>query len=253
MKASITLEGGTSIEYLEAGQGEPLVYFHGGGGVFGNGRFFVELAETYRVLMPSRPGYDGSNGICESARDEAEAMAAFLRQVCSEPVNLIAESAGGASGCWLSILYPQLVKSLVLVAPAAFASHARPRPQPEEMERILFGDHPAWTAPLGPEEMAQRQRNAAVSAARVRPADGNQALLERLGEIRLPTLILWGTADRQLPPDNGLIYKQRIPDSYRVYIYGAAHVLPIAACAQFVRITRDFLTRGDAFVVNSGD
>jgi pimeloyl-ACP methyl ester carboxylesterase len=154
MKASVTLEGGTSIEYLEAGQGEPLVYFHGGGGVCGSGRFFVELAKTYRVLMPSRPGYDGSTGSCESARDEAEAMAACVRQVCGEPVNLIAESAGGASGCWLPILYPELVKSLVLVAPAAFVSHAGPRPAPAEMDRILFGDHPAWTAPIGPEDQA---------------------------------------------------------------------------------------------------
>jgi pimeloyl-ACP methyl ester carboxylesterase len=250
MKASLTLEGGTSIEYVEAGQGEPLVYFHGGGGVFGNGRFFAELAETYRVLMPSRPGYDGSSGTCESARDEAGVMAAFLRQVCSEPVNLIAESSGGASGCWLTILYPELVKSLVLVAPSAFASHAGPRPRPEEMDRVLFGDHPAWIRPVDAEDLTQRQRNAAVTASRVRPPDGNQALLERLGEIRVPTLILWGTADRQVSPDHGLVYKQRIPDSYRVYIYGAAHVLPIAACEAFVRITRDFLERGDAFVVN---
>jgi pimeloyl-ACP methyl ester carboxylesterase len=250
MKTSVTLEGGTRIEYLEAGRGEPLVYFHGGGGVFGSGRFFVELAETYRVLMPSRPGYDGSSGPCESARDEAAAMAAFVRQVCGEPVNLIAESAGGASGCWLTILFPELVKSLVLVAPAAFASHAGPRPRPEEMDRVLFGDHPAWTRPVDAQDLAQRQRNAAVAAARVRAADANQPLLERLGEIRVPTLILWGTADRQLPPDNSLVYKQRIPDSYRVFIYGAAHVLPIAACEQFVRITRDFLSRGDAFVVN---
>ena len=78
---------------------------------------------------------------------------------------------------------------------------------------------------------------------------GNADLLERLGEIAAPTLVLWGTADAMLPPEAGHAYVQRIPTSYRILIYGAAHSLPVAACRQFVSLTTDFIERGERFVV----
>ena len=251
MTAALTLEDGRQIEYLEHGSGEPLVYLHGAGGVFPKARFAPELGASFRVLSPSRPGYDGSTGSCESARDEAEVIAVFIRQVCGAPVHLVAESAGGACGCWLAVLYPELIKTLVLVAPTAFISRHGPPPAPERMERVLFGPQPAWTEPLTTRDRAQRQRNAQANASRSRPADGNARLLERLSEIKAPTLILWGTADELAPPDSGQVYTQHIPDSHRMYIYGAAHSLPVAACAAFVRLTREFIERGEAFIVNT--
>jgi pimeloyl-ACP methyl ester carboxylesterase len=252
MRTSVALQNGARIEYTEAGQGEPLVYLHGAGGALTKARFPLELGATFRVLLPSRPGYDGSTGTCQSAREEAEVMGAFIRQVCSAAVHLVAESAGGACGCWLAILYPELISSLELVAPTAFLSHRGPPPSPERMERVLFGDTPAWTEPLTADDRAQRQRNAQANTVRNRPADDNESLLARLGEVKATTLILWGTADELAPPDSGQVYKQHIPNSYRIYVYGAAHSLPVAACPKFVQLTTEFITRGDAFVVNDG-
>jgi len=249
---TLTLEDGRRVAYLEVGSGDPLVYLHGAGGVFPKARFAPELGTTFRVVSPSRPGYDGSTGLSESAREDAEVMAAFIRQVCNGPVHLVAESAGSACGCWLAVLYPELIKTLVLVAPTAFISRHGPPPAPERMETVLFGFEPAWTEPLTDEDKAQRQRNAQANAGRTRPADANQALMERLSEIKAPTLILWGTADELVPPDSGQVYKQHIANSHRMYVFGAAHSLPVAACESFVRLTREFIDRGEAFIVNNG-
>jgi pimeloyl-ACP methyl ester carboxylesterase len=255
MKSRIALEDGTQIEYLENGSGQPLVFLHGAGGVPSKAAFIPELARTFRVLAPARPGYDGSTGTCQTSRDEAEVMAAFIRQAArGGPVHLIAESAGGASGCWVAVLYPELVATLVLVAPAAFAMHRERPTQPptaDEIELVLFGPHPSWSEPPTAEDRAVRERNASANAALIRPADHNQALLERLREIAAPTLILWGTADRQIPPTSGQIYRQHIPNSTRIYIYGAAHALPVASCQKFVALTTQFIQRGEAFVVNA--
>jgi pimeloyl-ACP methyl ester carboxylesterase len=241
------------IEYVECGHGQPLVYFHGAGGVFAKARFLGDLGRTFRVLAPSRPGYDGSTGTSETARDEAAVMAAFIRVMAGGPAHLVAESAGAACALWVSILQPDLVNSLVLAAPTAFVRHAPPHgapPDPRGMEAILFGTAPAWTEPLDEQDAVLRQRNAAANAARIRPANANQDLLERLPEVGVPTLILWGTADRLAAPESGQIYSQRIPASQRLYIYGGAHSLPVAACDQFVRLTAEFIERGDAFIVN---
>ena len=248
---SVDLSDGVRIDYLDAGAGTPLVYFHGAGGVFRNAAFLPALAERYRVLAPSRPGYDGSIGTCSSAREEAAVMAAFIRQTVGGAVHLIAESAGGAAGCWLAILEPELVASLVLLAPTAFAgpSHAPPPATPEEIDLRLFGPRPAWSEPPTAADRADRQRNAQANAAKLRPADRNRGLLEQLSEIAAPTLVLWGTADHVVPPEDGQVYVQRIPSSYRILVYGAAHSLPVAACRQFVALVTDFVERGERFVV----
>ena len=247
----VALPSGARIEYVDIGSGAPVVYFHGAGGVFRNAAFMPMLAGQYRVLAPSRPGYDGSTGTTLSARDDALVMAEFVREVVGTPVHVIAESAGTASGCWFAILETELVQSLVLVAPTAFggASHAPPPASPEAMELRLFGLAPGWNEPPTAEDRALRQRNAVANAARVRDPSGNADLLDRLGEIAAPTLVLWGTADEILSPEAGHVYVRRIPISYRVLIYGAAHALPVAACRQFVSLTTDFIERGERFVV----
>ncbi len=248
---SIDLPSGAHIEYVEVGTGAPVVYFHGAGGTFRNAAFMPALGQRYRLLAPSRPGYDGSTGVCASARDEAEVMAEFVRTVASGAVHVIAESAGGAAGCWLAVLEPQLVHSLVLVAPAAFAgaSHAPPPSSPEAMELRLFGPKPAWSDPPTDADRAARQRNASANIARLRPADGNADLRARLSEIAAPTLILWGTADEVVSPEQGQLFVRWIPDSYRILIYGAAHSLAVSACQKFVELATDFIERGDRFVV----
>lgn len=251
MTRTVDLPGGFRIEYREVGEGKPVVYFHGAGGVFRNAAFLPALGQRYRVLAPSRPGYDGSPGSCASANEDAEVMADFIRQLVDGPVHLIGESAGSAAACWLAILEPDLVASLILVAPGAFAgaSHAPPPSSPGAMEQRLFGTQPAWTEPPTDADRAARQRNATANAAKLRPADGNGDLLERLSEITAPTLVQWGTADEVIEPEAGQVFVQRIPNSYRILVYAAAHSLPVSACRQFVALTTDFIERGDRFVV----
>ncbi len=245
------LAGGARIEYLEVGQGAPVVYLHGAGGVFRNAAFMPALGARYRVLAPSRPGYDGSTGACETARDEADVMADFMRTMVGGGAHVIAESAGGAAGCWLAILYPDVVSSLTLVAPTAFAgaTHAPPPASAEAMEVRLFGATPAWSEPPTDADRAARQRNAQANATRLRSPNGNADLLQRLGEITAPTLVLWGTADEVVPPEIGQTYVQSIPNSYRILIYAAAHSLPVSACEKFVALVTDFIERGERFVV----
>ena len=106
-----------------------------------------------------------------------------------------------------------------------------------------------------PPDAAERQRiagNAQSNMHRLRAAEGNADLLERLGEIKAPTLLLWATAERLLLPEAMLPYQERIPRCNRILVHGAAHELPIAAAPHWVRLVSDFVDRGEMFVVNMG-
>jgi pimeloyl-ACP methyl ester carboxylesterase len=242
------------LHYLAAGEGDQTVVFlHGAGGVLRSAAFIPMLAERFRLLVPSRPGFDRSTlGHCQTHAEVTDVLAEWLAKVADGPVNVVAESTGSVSGCWLAVRYPNLVQRLVLVAPAAFHVASGPPPPTEDRDRLLFGEHPDWASPPTDEEMLQRQRNSALNGQKWRSPDGNRALLERLGDIRAETLVLFGTNDQLIPPEQGLLYQERIPRTYRFYLYGAAHSLSVAAARPFVDLVTDFLKRGDAFIVNTG-
>jgi pimeloyl-ACP methyl ester carboxylesterase len=258
--------GGITFQYRAAGDandgagGKTIIFLHGAGGQSPrSARFPARLGEKHRVLIPSRPGFDQTPlGACKSIRDVVEAVAQFIAAAApGQKVHLVAQSAGGAIGAWLAILHPELVESLVLSAPAAFAvRHApppgAPPPNLADMAKRLYGESPAWDAPPTEEERAQTGKNAQANMGRFAAPEGNSDLRERLAEIKVPVLLLVAGADQMIPEEAMRPYQELIPSCTRIILYAAAHELPISAAATWVKLVADFVDRGEYFVVNMG-
>ncbi len=248
--------GGVPIAYLEAGEGKTILFLHGAGGAPPAGACFVSmLADRHRLLLPSRPGFDDTPvGSCRALGDVTEVMGAFIRSTSTEKVHVVAQSAGGVIGCWLAILYPDLVASLVLSAPAAFVPpHAGPgsaRPSPAELEKLLYGDHPSWTTPPSAEERQRIAANAQANTNRFAAPAGNVDLLARLDAIAQPTLLICAGDDRLIPAEALRPYQQQIRGCHRIFVHGAAHEIPISAAGPWVKLVGEFVDRGEYFLVN---
>ena len=247
---------GIGLRYREAGEGKTIVFLHGAGGAPPRGASFVAmLGERHRVLVPSRPGFDETPvGSCKTMLDVVEVMAHFIARLGDGKAHLVAQSAGGAIGCWLAILHPELVEGLVLSAPAAFAGH-RPGgpPSPEALEKLLYGAHPTWDAPPSEAEKLRIAKNARENMGRFTAPAGNGDLLARLAEIKVPTLLICGTEDGMIPAEAMLPYQQHIKGCIRIFIHGAAHEMPISAAHPWVRLVGEFVDRGEYFLVNAGE
>lgn len=239
---------GLVVQYRDVGHGSPVIFLHGAGGAPPDGALFVSmLARRHRLIIPSRPGFDQTPlGECSSGPSETRVMAAFIQSVAGGKAHVVAQSAGCATGCWLAILFPELVSRLVLSAPSAFALHRGPPPSPQELEHILYGDQPAWSAPPSAAERQRIGGNAAGNMGRWRAADAD-ALKERLAEIATPTLLLWGDGDRLVPEIALQPYRDLLPHLEYVVIPGAAHELPIAAASPWVQRVTGFIDRPDTF------
>jgi pimeloyl-ACP methyl ester carboxylesterase len=77
-----------------------------------------QLDAEYRVLAPDRPGYGSSPEPARGLADNADIVAAFIRQRAAAPATVVAHSWSGGVAVLLGARYPELVRSLVLVGAA---------------------------------------------------------------------------------------------------------------------------------------
>jgi pimeloyl-ACP methyl ester carboxylesterase len=116
--------GGIDVQYFAEGAGEPIVFLHC---TAGSGRQWAGLAgtlrEEFQVVAPDLCGYGATThwpgfgtfnlGV------EADLVGALIRQL-KKPAHIVGHSFGGAVGLQLALRYPEHLKSLTLIEPAAF-------------------------------------------------------------------------------------------------------------------------------------
>ena len=241
---------GFLIRYMEAGDGPPLICLHGAGGLHLS-RGHDLLALKHRVIAFEMPGFGESTENTRSAtiQDLANTMAAAVRALGIETFDLMGTSFGGKVSLWLAALHPDRVRALVLEAPAAIRPEgSRPAAgTPEEMARRLYA-HPERMPPFPSVEPAVRAKMLAL-VGRLRGPDRDAVLEERMREIEIPVLVLFGTLDRIVPSEMGRHYKALLPHCHLMFVYDAGHAPGAERPEAFTEAVTDFLARQEAFVV----
>jgi pimeloyl-ACP methyl ester carboxylesterase len=242
---------GFRIRYVEAGQGTPLVHLHGAGGMWLS-RGHELLSRHHRVIIFELPGFGLSpeNTRTRTLAELAATMAAAVENLRIDKFDLMGTSFGGRVALWLAAQHPERVQALVLEAPAAIrpAGSQPPSGSPEEMARRLYA-HPERVGLLAaPDPAAQAQGRALV--ARLRGPDRDTDLEAEMRRLAIPTLVLFGTLDRVIPPEMGRFYKELMPNCHLVFVYDAGHAISTERPEAFAEVTADFLERHEAFVVN---
>lgn len=82
------------------------------------------------------------------------------------------------------------------------------------------------------------------------PLPGDDGLVERLSGLATPTLALFGTRDREAPPELGRAYRERLPNCHVVLVYNSDHAIDADRPEAFVSVVDDFLQRRERFIVS---
>jgi pimeloyl-ACP methyl ester carboxylesterase len=251
-RTDVTLAGGRKIPCHVGGSGDAVLYLHAGGGARITPAI-ERLAETRRIHMPVMPGFDGTppDPALRSLADFADLAAQVIDAAIEGPCDVIGHSFGGWVGSWLAVRHPDKLQLLVLVAPAGFIPEGGGGlpADPAKLRQGMFA-HPENMVPDGKTPEIQAANLAFVR--RYAPVGTDRDLLARLGDIKALTLILHGTKDTIVPTASVRLLKERIPRSHLVYVYDAAHALDVDQPARWTELVGDFLTRGEAFIVNRG-
>lgn len=224
---------GFRMRVLEKGSGEPLVFFHGSGGLRLTAAH-ARLAERRRVIALETPGF-GASPPNQRTRDMAELARTLLAAAGAlrlGPFDLMGQSFGGKLALWAAVQSPEAVRTLVLTAPSAI--------RPED-----------WSARLGQAEVeTEIDRKQADLAARLFGPPIDDELESRMGEIASPVLALFGTRDELIPTSVARRYRQLMPKANVVFVYDAGHRILEDRPEASASLIEDFLAEPGGFLVN---
>ena len=236
--------GRRRIRVFEAGDGPPLVFLHGAGGLVEESPFLAALGRRWHVFAPLLPGYGDSEGgdtlpdmlaITLHSFDVIEALG------LARPY-LVGHSMGGMIAAEMAAVAPHDVERLGLIAPAGLWLEDHPIPDlfatlPHELPELLFHD-PAlgeWLmAPDGDLDnpkfleafMIRNARQLTMASILLFPVP-DRGLAERVYRIRARTVIVWGKHDRMIPPAYGEAFRRRVAGSELVMVPAAGHMVII--------------------------
>jgi pimeloyl-ACP methyl ester carboxylesterase len=242
---------GFRIRYMSAGEGPALVHLHGAGGLRLTPGHDL-LSRQFRVIAFEMPGF-GTSSENDRTRDMPElalTMAKAAGALGLDEFNLMGTSFGGKAALWLAAQQPERVQTVVLEAPAAIRPQGSEPPagSPEEMARRLYAHPERVVLPQTPDPAVRAKQARLV--ARLRGPDRDTDLEALLPGLVIPTLVLFGTLDRVIPPSMGHFYKELMPNCNLVFVYDAGHAISTDRPEAFVEVVADFIERHEAFVIS---
>jgi pimeloyl-ACP methyl ester carboxylesterase len=239
------------------GEGDPLLFLHGAGGLRGWPPFLETLARSFRIVAPEHPGFGRSEGLehLDDVIDLALYYTEFIEAMGLDQPYIVGHSFGGMVAAEIAAIAPHLLSRLVMIAPVGLWLDDHPvmdffAATPEELTAAIFHDPTSAAAkemmimPTDPdaqlEVVLERTKNLSAAGKFLWPIP-DKGLKKRIHRIAAPTLLLWGASDRLVPPIYGQEFLKRINGARLTVFSGASHMLPFEKSDEFVAVVTDFL------------
>jgi pimeloyl-ACP methyl ester carboxylesterase len=247
--------GEVPVTYTEYGSGRPVLLLHGGAGPFSVTGFAALLSsEPARVIVPVHPGFDGTPrpDRLSSVASLAAVYAELLRELGLSDVCVIGNSIGGWIAAELALAESAApdchVSSVVLVNAAGLQIAEAPAADffsltLDQVFELSYFNPEAFRidlATLPDERKAAMAANRAALLAYGGHATADPGLLGRLPAITIPALVVWGAADRMIPPEHGRAYASAIPGAQFCLIEHAGHLPQLERPAELLAAVTEF-------------
>jgi len=240
------------VRYYEGGQGKPLVFLHGAGGVELDLPFLTALTEKFHVYAPLLPGY-GDSEECAELRDMLDFTLHTWDVVDAlgvrDPI-LVGFSMGGMIASEMAAIAPHDVSRLALIASAGLWLDDHPIPDlfsamPFELPKYLFHDPEAGAKAIGAnfdltdpsflQTFLVRNARQLGAAGKILFPIPERGLAGRLYRIRAKTLLIWGESDRLVPPAYAQAFKSGLKSADLIMIPEAGHKVAFEKTAEVTK------------------
>ncbi|MCP9234972.1 alpha/beta fold hydrolase [Lewinella sp. JB7] len=276
----VKLNDTLQLAYTDVGQARDgiLLFVHGlGSNLRAWDKTIAGLSDRFRCVAVDLPGYGHSSREKHPATVTyyADQVEAFIRELGLPSLTLIGHSMGGQIALELASRRPGWLERLVLAAPAGletfseqdrqfFATYVRPEfiqaLTPAQIEANFdlnfHGGTPADARFMIDDRMTLREDSAAYTQYTHLIAGSVAGMLagpvrHKLGEVSVPTLVVFGHEDRLIPnqalhpgltvKDVGMVAVRGIPRVRVEYLHAAGHFVQWDRAAGFNDLVRAFM------------
>jgi pimeloyl-ACP methyl ester carboxylesterase len=262
---------GRRVNVIDSGgDGPPLLFLHGLGGLWQNWLLNLPaFMDRFRVVAPDLPGFGGSE--MPSGRISIQGFARVIDALCEKleiesPV-VIGNSMGGFIGAELALAFPTRVRKLVLISAAGISAENMWREPILAVGRLMAVGAARTGVKKLPVVNRPRLRRAALQLVIRYPerlsvplaselvvgagtpgfVGGLDAVLgysfrDRLPEIEVPTLIVWGRNDVLIPVDDAYEFERLIGSNARLEVFDdTGHLAMLERPSRFNALLSDFI------------
>lgn len=268
--------------YIEAGDGPPLLLLHGGGPAncaeLTWAPNIASLARHFRVIVPDALGFGQTDHPTDdfTIMGRVQHMVGFVKALSFERLAVVGHSQGGFMAANLAIRMPEIVSHLVIVSSGTTAPNGNLANDgsfsPSVQEIITFSDHPDFahferlqrdltffpdqvdtallrraydqmedfqTLPVyvrGTEQELRGKPGAYASLAQ-------EHVLPHLGQLGMPSLLVWGREDDFAYPERGLDLLNLMPGAEMHLLPQAKHMVMWDQPRAFERTVAAFCAR----------
>ncbi len=220
--------GHLDIHYLTGGEGEPLIVIHGGGD---SGRAWLknaaELSKHYQVYLPDLPGFGHSKAIEDdfALSSYVTFVEDFSHSLGLGHFHLLGHSLGGGIALHYALNFPHKIKRLVLISSLCLGQEiafwARIMSLPlfyRIAKKTVVSVFKAigWlvrklNCPLG-KLTAPSLLRMSIGKSVMTVKGQTSVLANRLSELLMPTLLVWGAEDNIVPVRHAFVAAELIPN-----------------------------------------
>ncbi len=268
LDAKTLVVDGTRIRYIEVGAGPAVVLIHGfAASMYGWRHTIGPLAAAgYRVVAFDDRGFGFSDkpDTGYTNADYVRLVVGLLDSLHIPDAVLVGHSMGGEIAAEVTLAHPERVRALAMLDAAglevqrgfllraarwrmvgSIASGLRGRGVTARVLRSIYSDPTKVTerdvdqyyAPVAEPDYGRALKG-------VLREYRFDALRGRLSAIQVPTLLLWGTDDRLIPPDVGRRMAAELPRAAFVLVPRAGHAAPEEQPDAVNRLLLTFLRDG---------
>jgi pimeloyl-ACP methyl ester carboxylesterase len=277
---TVTVDG-RDLAVVDRGEGAPLVFVHGLGSNLSLWRGALDaFDDTHRVVALDLPGFGLSDkkNVPGTMSFYADAVASTMEALEIDEATVVGVSMGGQVALTLALEQPERLRDLVLVSPAGIETFTDQEAQTmksmttaegiantpdEQVRKNVAANFASWSddyAWLIEQRDSLRQRDDFMDYARANAASVSGMLdapvRDRLEEIEIRTLVLFGAGDKLIP--NPFLHpnqttasvaeeaREALPNATVELVDDAGHLLMLEQPAVFHENLRNWLNDAEA-------
>lgn len=254
---------GAKINYIELGDpAKPkVILLHGlGGSILNWSMNAAALSQNYHVIALDQVGFGKSDkpNLKYRVGTYADFLDKFMSELKIEKASMVGNSMGGWVAGLMALKYPNRVEKIVLadaagIAPAEidnsriYQLNNSTRDEIRANMKLIFAN----PALQNNEALVDPFMTARVSAndggtinALIQSIERREDFLNgRLGEIKKPTLIIWGKQDGIIPVADAHTFNKGIAGSELLIFDACGHVPQFEKAAEFNKAVAEFLAK----------